>query len=1409
MSTRAAEALQEVQAAIAAWTEEPPVPASDILDVLASALDMLQSPHPWDGARRGSTLASGVDALRAWCQHAPPHIARLSDKRAFCTHPVWEICTTRIEGVFALPPSSALQRVRTLLDQLWTMWDQVDEVTAPSSWAKAWYQAHASLNQGVSLLVMDALLTHYGLAILEETPRCFFQRILADIQAGRGQVSRRSHLASTLIAATQHTDAWLTAWLPVLASSLSHTDERAADNVMAHVVHPLLDQWPSTLAPLLDALDERGDSYAIVAVLQAAKVRDLCTLDENAASNSLIVPLSLLEACLSSGSPRMHVAALALCVDAKTPAQPLHAHEIHIVRRFFAESLMMPSSVARKDSIAFFVKLLVRIRTSANKLSKDDARLRAMHGLLQHLYDAVVFAMHPGAPYPCMILATSLLLLLLEATSPISTVPMHMHRLHDAMRALHKAQKTFPAAALPPLIPTQPVILRLVHLATESTYDDIQGTAVLILMRLAQRPSSLLRDVSFLTDHVVLPSWTRLPAMKESDAYASVQLLQLYHKVCPEAHHKDVLSSLGVSHDASLSWTQNLIEVHTKRLTAYLTTTTSLAHASTHGLHGFLAALTYLVACEPPTVPQHLYNVILRVWAFVAPVLRAASDEGAEDVSELERASAATEHTSVSEMQQILSFSWRAIKEASALLCALALHCDPALLPWDDINETFLAWLLQIRHRGAFSTVYPHYQTMARARLVMSSSQPTDWLHALVSRVEAHADAFSTTRRSAGLGYAVMSLLSAHSGATLTQETKWVMQRFLALSHDAVPVRCIHALNIIRVLIMDSSMASAMKMYQADALTRAVACFSSPHWGVRNAAMMLYAAVSNRYFGIHAFQSLNGPTLDGLLDASPALAETLITALCEGSCHVAVSDLATVGHGSGLYAILLLLSQCRGHVSFQREDVLEALARCMASANTSVRTAAAHCYAALVPAEERSRVLAHRVEQSTTRDQNALAGTLALAHACAQLSVPCANVLQANWVWLTDNPCPVTVTGFLEALEACEAGAQASTWLHAFFQASCVPTSTMTLPRDPLVVWLLPVALRLAFAHKVALPMEAWSCSMDMATALIMFSIQEPEPVQAWSRVGWTDEGVRSTLLSILLDSAYPLDARIGAATLLDRMGGEYAAHIQAILTLAYATEHVPLREALLPLLGRAWDSDTLEACVYLWDACAKPDVPTASRLGVAQALSRVHTPTVSMALLTWRLLQDDDADVRAAACALFPPPHISSSRFSCVYAMHRGPQSCIDRLWATWADHPTFHQAVWDLWMPTTSVETKGVSKLFSGEAMNQFQDPVLDLLRAYDACANGRIPCPPHMTSLLTPETAGITEVPTSAEAYHAALQRVLLQQLAQRYASTTSSAWSDASIDKALALLGVPAWSIPKEPASQEASKPLRIA
>ena len=136
--------------------------------------------------------------------------------------------------------------------------------------------------------------------------------------------------------------------------------------------------------------------------------------------------------------------------------------------------------------------------------------------------------------------------------------------------------------------------------------------------------------------------------------------------------------------------------------------------------------------------------LIDRIWEITQPILCAAAPEGGvgeglepDDAAvdtEIARALTAAEghgegedgsEALIRKSQLMLSYSWRGMKEAAALLGRLvstSLRQDPevsqalwTVIEIEQVGRRFDLWMTAVRHRGAFSTIYPAYSIASGA----------------------------------------------------------------------------------------------------------------------------------------------------------------------------------------------------------------------------------------------------------------------------------------------------------------------------------------------------------------------------------------------------------------------------------------------------------------------------------------------------------------------------------------------------------------------------------------------------------------------------------------------------------------------------------------------------------------------
>ncbi|KAI8870537.1 hypothetical protein GQ42DRAFT_15070 [Ramicandelaber brevisporus] len=154
--------------------------------------------------------------------------------------------------------------------------------------------------------------------------------------------------------------------------------------------------------------------------------------------------------------------------------------------------------------------------------------------------------------------------------------------------------------------------------------------------------------------------------------------------------------------------------------------------------------------------------------------------------------------------QDVGTYCWRAIKEATALLCTSVTHppLRRAKADKDQVyfietvdviaaGDTLRSALLSLRHRGAFAAVHPMFAEICRFMMSQPREQygnelatvPAQWLEECLASL-ADSDV-SITRRSAGVPLYVLAILSSESRSRRTLVPA-AMERLLA--YAATPV---------------------------------------------------------------------------------------------------------------------------------------------------------------------------------------------------------------------------------------------------------------------------------------------------------------------------------------------------------------------------------------------------------------------------------------------------------------------------------------------------------------------------------------------------------------------------------------------------------------------------------------------
>jgi len=357
-------------------------------------------------------------------------------------------------------------------------------------------------------------------------------------------------------------------------------------------------------------------------------------------------------------------------------------------------------------------------------------------------------------------------------------------------------------------------------------------------------------------------------------------------------------------------------------------------------------------------------------------------------------------------MQRILVGSWLLIKEACAALSSVMI-VFPGKIDYNIIStagDLLISTLTTLKHQGAAYAAHKSLQKISARCYTknegnLTRSLPGKWAQRLIFEISSpDVVRDSTLRRSTGYGLGTLSILRTEeisprflfpkllsSIIKLSLPSTTVMMKYIQdwnfsssreafnfvsnLSEEENPfVRDedyewrtrIHALNILRLVILDAPLASEMRRYVGDSLISALIGYSDSSWAVRNSATMAFAAVMLRV--VDADKNAGGKvkgrkpevgvsaiTATEIFRSYPPLASVLLWLLREET------DISRNMLHPSLFPLLLLLSRLQP-LSLSRIDpgaddisnmFIEPVMLCLGHVHQKVRIASARAISVL------------------------------------------------------------------------------------------------------------------------------------------------------------------------------------------------------------------------------------------------------------------------------------------------------------------------------------------------------------------------------------------------------------------------------------------------------------------------------
>jgi hypothetical protein len=263
--------------------------------------------------------------------------------------------------------------------------------------------------------------------------------------------------------------------------------------------------------------------------------------------------------------------------------------------------------------------------------------------------------------------------------------------------------------------------------------------------------------------------------------------------------------------------------------------------------------------------------------------------------------------------KDILSYSWRALRESSLLLHATIINATYGPEGADGLNRadfekvgrTSFTQLAELRHRGAFSTVATTF-TVTCQRCSQSKDAPIQELPEIwykETKKTIFESASKLTRRSAGLPALITGILCAAPGSPFFKQALNELHDISRLpveynkEEQYLKLPQVHAMNCLKDIFTNNKLGPHTERFIMPALTLSAERLGSPIWALRNSGLMLFRALLTRMCrlvygagagfggesGSEPGSKISFPKYPGLLELLSSLLTTSEGATAEGT----------------------------------------------------------------------------------------------------------------------------------------------------------------------------------------------------------------------------------------------------------------------------------------------------------------------------------------------------------------------------------------------------------------------------------------------------------------------------------------------------------------------------------------------
>ncbi|KAA8910201.1 hypothetical protein TRICI_004219 [Trichomonascus ciferrii] len=821
---------------------------------------------------------------------------------------------------------------------------------------------------------------------------------------------------------TMDQDEWVQLWAKPTYRALSSRKTWAIHHIQTYFLMLMFKTFPSCfdrfIIPLYQATD-KNDEHSLSVLVGCLKVGQDLSIDVSGTVGSDFLVL-----LLKHISGTLRVGGLSLLVSSPQMTRPVGSHVYGILKKNMDNLLVDADSGYRNKIFGLLRQFTFRIRgysyacvreqkkaEKAGKLEEameNQLKVEEMKNYCQWYLGYLQSQLRPGTPYHGLFAGTKLLELLVRSGLD-----------EKVDRAYHEKQHIpFPFS----IKIFTPAIVRLLTDNMTNNYEDIRTMSASIL-RMAPKPLEKLSTNDEI-DKLAEKAKDMVSGMRgrEGDGGSRVIafVFQLYDTKKGVEFADDILKTL-----------ENEIAFANKDLAIAV---------REHCIHGYFTSLRMIfeqIQFEDYSISlsfiQRAVNAIDGVWKLVKNILCHDSPEGNLPEELESNYEPELEDKYGPATQVILSYSWRAVKEAAALLQTLVDRLPEELLPDDLVlkgGDIILTQLATVRHRGAFSSVYPTFISCCKRCNSRPSlqTQSEKWLTENLKLVQTKAQFI--TRRSGGLPYLITAIITAETKnrADLLKRTFDSLVEIagwpaIYSGKEKMDLPQVHAFNCIKNLFIESDLSSDSAPHLDRALQLAISSFSNEIWAIRNCAVMLFTALQNRLFGAKFDKKVSARLF---FTKYRRIKPVLLSHLEKHVKYLDSQDEGFGHHVETVYPVLSLLARLEGVSGFHGlDDFKPLILDCLKSRIWKIREMAARTLTAFATPDNIFDFSAELITPATIEKQNELHGRcLALQNIATNFNIKkvpshlVENLESKFTELLLNNPSPETCLAYYRVMKS-------------------------------------------------------------------------------------------------------------------------------------------------------------------------------------------------------------------------------------------------------------------------------------------------------------------------------------------------------------------------------------------------------